>query len=323
MRLFKKTVFWVLVLAALGGAFYLFDRKSEEKKADTEVKKRLFAFGPGDVTAFTIKKRGAVPVEARKEGSEWTLSLPVPAAGDRDAIGKYLDKLVNAKLDGVLYEKPPAGKLEEMGLKEPYLSVELTAGGQKKTISFGDTGPTLNVSFAALSSEERILRINTDIRADADKEAYDMRDKNILAFDPTRVKSFDIQWTGGERIVVDHPSEGKWHALGLPDGKTDFLRVMEMLVKLKKSGIKAFIDEDPKDLGLYGLKNPRLKLVFVDEKGVRQTLAVGSKDKQRRGYHAFRGGDRNVFLLDEDVVDSVPRNASDLEEKTDVAKRSP
>ncbi|MBI5587062.1 MAG: DUF4340 domain-containing protein [Deltaproteobacteria bacterium] len=321
MRLFKKTVFWVLILAALGGFFYLIDKKSEEKKVVAEAQKRLFAFESKEVVGFTIKKKGFEPVSVKREGDIWLVTSPVNAPGDNKEVGKYLEKIASARLDGVLFEKAPQGKLEEMGLSDPSLSVELIpARGESKTILFGDTGPTHNISFAAIKNDPRIFRINTDIKTDADKEAYDMRDKTILSFEPTKVKNLDIRWTDGNRVVVNQTSEGKWNTLGLPDGKTDFLRLMEMLVKFKKSGIKAFIDENPKDLNPYGLKAPRVRILFVDEKGVKHSIFIGGRDKERRGYYAVNGEAKNVFLLEEDVVDSIPRSVGDLEEKNEGTK---
>lgn len=318
MKLFKKTVFWVLVLAVIAGSFYLFDKKSEEKKSEEEVKKRLFAFTPDDVVGFDIKRSDGQGVSVRMENDVWIVTRPITAAGDVKRITRFLEKLVNARMDGVLFEKAPEGKLDELGLAEPFLQVELsTRGGSSTTVSFGDRGPTHNISYAAVKDDPRIFRINTDVRADADKGVYDMRDKTVLPFDPTRVKSFDIKWTDGQRIVVEQQAEGKWNALGLSEGRTDFLKVMEMLVKLKKSEIKAFVEEDPERLEPYGLDKPRARLIFVDEQGIRNRLLIGGRDRSRRGYYAARGAGRNVFLLEEDLLDSIPRSLGELEEKED------
>lgn len=319
--MFKKTVFWVLILAVLGGLFYIIDRKSEEKKAETEVQKRLFSFAPSEIMGFTISKKGSPPVSVKREGDLWMVTSPVNSLADAKEVTEYLEKLVSAKLDGVLFEKAPDEKFKEMGLFDPDLFVELIPErGDSSTIVFGDTGPTHNISFAAIKNAPRIIRINTDIKTDADKSAYDMRDKAILSFEPTRVKKLDIKWTDGNRIVVEQTSEGKWNTLGLPDGKTDFLRLMEVLVKFKKTPVKAFVDEDPRDLGEYGLKTPRATLVFVDEQGVKHSTRIGGRDRERRGYYAVNGEAKNVFLLEEDIVDSIPRSIGDLEEKNEGTK---
>lgn len=318
MKFFKKTVFWVLMFAVLGGSFFIFDKKTEEKKAVEEIKKRLFAFGPDDVSSISIKRKEGESLTLKKEGDVWMLTSPVTAPAHKENVDKFLDKVVNAKLDGILFEKTPEGKLEEMGLTDPYLTVEFTrSGNANTTINFGDPGPTNNVSFAVIKDDPRIYRIMTDVRADADKAVYDMREKTIFTFDPTKVKNFDVKWAEGERIIVEHPSEGKWNAMGLSEGKTDFLKVMEMLIKFKKSEIKAFVEEEAKDLKLYGLDAPRVRLLFNDETGVRHSIMLGERDKQRRGIYAIIGGEKKVILLEEEVYDTIPRKVSDLEDKGD------
>ncbi|MBI5233683.1 MAG: DUF4340 domain-containing protein [Deltaproteobacteria bacterium] len=315
MRFFKKTVFWVIMLAIVGGSFYLLDKKTEEKKAEAEEKARLLPYTEDDISSFTLKRKdGTITVE--REGDGWKIASPLFAAGDKKNIDKLVQNLIRAKVDGVLFEDPPQGKLKEVGLEEPYLTLELKGSAAVlKAIDFGDYGPTQNVAFARIVGEKRILRIHSDVRADADKKVYDLRDKTISPFNPTNVKSFDIRWKEGERIVVNHPGEGVWDVEGLGEGKTDFLKVMEFLIKLKKSEIKDFTDETPESLKPFGLDEPRVRVSFIDEKGARHTLLLGSRDKQKRGVFAQRGGEKNVFLVEEELMDTVPRSISDLEEK--------
>ncbi len=316
MKFFKKTVFWVIILAILGGSFYIFAREVEEKKAIEEEKKRLFLFEPEDVTTIAVRKPGQEDVVVKRVEESWVLSSPVQAPGDGENIEKFLEALVEAKTDAVLFEEPPPGKLEELGLKEPYLRVELrTDDGTSKTVNFGDFGPTHNIAYASIEGDTRIFRIHSDIRTDSDKGAYYFRDKTILTFDPLKVRVFEIKWNGGEDIVIEHPQEGKWDAVGLPPGKTSFVKLMELLVLLKKGEIKAFVDEDPQDLEGYGLDRPRVELVFTDDKGAKHTLLFGKRDKVRRGFFAKRGSQKFVFVLEEEVMNRIPRTLAELEEK--------
>ena len=318
MRFFKKTIFWVIMLAVLGGSFFIFDKEVEEKKVVEELKKRLFAFEPADVAEFTIEAEGRKIVIGRMGEDVWSLAEPLIAKADSKNIKKFLDSLVLAKWDGVLFEDPPPEKLEELGLKDPYLTVILKTNRETThTIFFGDYGPTHNVSFVTIDGDSRIFRIHSDRRAEADKEVYDLRDKTVLPFDTTKVKSFDIIWDNGEHIEVLHPEGGRWDADGLPEGKTDFLKVMEMLITLNKTEIKAFVEETPKTLKPFGLENPRVLIYFKDEKGTRHSILLGGKDKEQRGVFSKSGGRKNVFLLEEDVLEAIPRSVADLEETLD------
>ncbi len=321
MKFFRKTVFWVIVLAVLAGTFYIFNKEVEEKKAVEEEKKKLFHFDPEDVALIAIRKPGQKDVVVKRvDDDAWVITSPVDAPGDKKNIEKFLKDLVMAKTDAVLFEEPPEGKLEELGLKTPYLKVELqTDDGRSKTVHFGNFGPTHNIAYASIEGDTRVFRINSDIRTDSDKGAYYFRDKTILTFDPLKVKTFEIKWKDGEDIVIEHPEEGKWDAVGLPAGRTDFVKLMELVVLLKKGKIKAFADDNPKDLARYGLDDPRVQFIFTDKKGVKHTLLLGKRDKVRRGIFAKRGEQPVVFVLEEEVMKRVPRKLMDLLEKQEEA----
>jgi hypothetical protein len=88
----------------------------------------------------------------------------------------------------------------------------------------------------------------------------------------------------------------------------------ELLYKIKNAKIKAFADESPRDLSVYGLSTPRLKVSIVDEKGKRLELITGEKDRKQRGIFAKRGGTQNVFVLEEDFIVGIPNKGEELEE---------
>lgn len=315
MKFFRKTVFWVFVLFLLGGAFYLYDMRSEGEKAVAEAERRLAPFDPKEVFSISIHKKGAPTVVVVREGDGWVLDTPVSAQGDVEEINKYVSKITGARYDGVLFEKAAKENLDEMGLSDPALTVALATGsGAKRTLYFGDVGPTLNISFAYVKDDPRVFRINTDIKSDADRDAYQMRDKRLVFFDPTRAKRMEITWTGGERISLEQKAEGKWNTMGVAEGRTDFMRLMETLVKLRASKIKAFVEEEKKGLEKYGLKTPRAVVSFIDADGLRHSISIGARDKESRGYYAV-ADNTGVVLLEEDLVDSIPRSAADLEDR--------
>ncbi|MBI3752687.1 MAG: DUF4340 domain-containing protein [Deltaproteobacteria bacterium] len=315
MRFFKKTVFWVIALAVVGGSFYLIDRQLEEKKVVEEAKKRLFPFEPGDIIEFQIT-RGNENIILRKEGSDWFLENPLRAVADKEVVQKLLDAVINAKFEATLFETQSEGKLKEMGIigKDSLSATFKASSGLIKTIVFGDRNPTMNLGFAILKDDPRIFRLTADIKAEADKTVYDLRDKTALAFKPLKIKGFEIKWSDGKIIAVDHPGEGKWHIVKPKNAAANAIKITELLYRIKDSKVKAFIDESPKDLAGYGLSRPALKFSVTDDKGKQIALLVGEKDKKQRGIFAKRGDAPNVFLLEEDFMVNMPKTAEELEE---------
>ncbi|MEK9148973.1 MAG: DUF4340 domain-containing protein [Candidatus Desantisbacteria bacterium] len=314
MRFFKKTIFWVIILLVLSGLFYFFDEKVTEKEVAEEAKRNLFSFVPSDVTEFSITRGGTV-IAVKKGISGWVIEKPVIAYADQTAVEDLLNRAVKAKIDGVLFDEAPVGKLKELGLEPPYISVSLTTPSGTISLSLGDRGPTQNVSFAVLSNDKRVFRVHADVRSEIEKTLYDLRDKVVVAIDPRTLKQVEVLWQDRNGITIQHPQENVWDTHGIATGKTDDTKLLAFLYGVKEAKAKAFIDENPQDLMPYGLTRPRLKIKFIDNKNLLQTLLVGDKDKKLRGFYAKRGGDRNVFLLEEDFLDNVPDEAGDLEAK--------
>ncbi len=317
MRFFKKTMFWIIIMAVIGGSFYLIDRGVEEKKVIVEEKKRLFPFEPNDVAEFQII-RGSENIVLRKDGSDWFMESPLRAKGDKETAQKLLDGVIKAKIDGILFENQPQEKLKEMGLIDSPTSLTATfrtAAPLVKTIIFGDRNPGMNLGYAILKHDPRIFRLTADIKAEADKTVFDLRDKTAINFAPLKIKGFEIKWQDSAAIAVEHPAEGKWHIVKPKGAIASSNKVTELLYKIKDSKIKAFADEEPKDLSVYGLDKPRLSINITDEKGSRLELLVGERDKKQRGLFAKRADAKNVFVLEEDFILGMPKSAEDLEEK--------
>ena len=281
MRFFRKTLFWVIALAVIGGAFYFINRQVEEKKVVEEIKKRLFPFESGDIAEFQII-RGSESIFLRKEGGDWFLESPLRVLADKEAVQKLLEAVINAKFEATLFETQSEEKLKEMGISgKDNLSVTFKiASGLVKTIIFGDRNPTMNLGFAILKDDPRIFRLTADIRAEVDKTVYDLRDKTALSFEPLKSKGFEIKWLDGKSITVEHPSEGKWHIVKPKEAVANAIKVTELLYKIKNSKVKAFIDESPKDLTSYGLSKPTLKITIIGENGKQTELHIGEKDKK-------------------------------------------
>lgn len=320
MRFFKKTIFWFIALAVIGGSFYLIDRKKEETKIASETRKRLFFFEPKDVIELQILRTDGKEITEnillRKEADNWFLESPTRDKGDKDAIENLLKGVVNAKYDGILFENQPPEKLREMGIADSPTSLEVRFRTQSivKTIVFGDRNPGMNLGFAILKDDPRIFRLTADIKAEADKTVYDLRDKTVVDFAPLKIKDFTIKWLDGKGITVTHPQEGKWHIVKPKTAVADALKTTELLYKIKGAKIKAFADEEPKDMSVYGLLQPRLKIDITDETRKGHVLLIGERDKKHRGFFAKRLDAKNIFVIEEDFILNIPRSPEDIEE---------
>ena len=310
MTFIRKTLFWVITLVFLGGMFQLLNQKTEENRLVEEVNLRLFPFTSEKVTAFWIETReNGVRLRVVRKGDGWQFVVPLDTPGDGKVIDKLLVNILKARKDAILFDKPTPEKLQELGLEVPELGMGFETEGATSIIRFGDKGPTNNVAYAKFDDDPRVLRIHSDVKQEADQSIYALRDKTVLAFDPLRTVRLEIT-RQRSRVVVRH-NRGKWDMIEPVQARAAMANVLETMYTIKNSEIKAFIDENPTDLHLYGLENPAITFAVLDKDEKKpQHLLIGSKDRSRRGYFAQRAGSVGVFLVEEELVHALMADAA-------------
>ncbi|MBI4936687.1 MAG: DUF4340 domain-containing protein [Nitrosomonadales bacterium] len=306
MNFTKKTLFWVIVLIALSGVFFLFDKKQDEVKQVKEANLRLLPFAVKDIGEFWIyhiKENLRVQVVRGKEG--WQLAQPLSAKGDAKAIEKFLTNVVTARKDAVLFDRIEPAKLAELGLAAPEIEMGLKAGGEETVIVFGEKGPTHNIAYVMFKGKPEVYRVHSDLKKEAGKDAYALRDKTILDFDPVKMRRLEIVTKDMRRVVVEQ-DQGKWNLLEPTRERAAMAKVLELLYVVKNGEIKAFADENPADLTPYGLSSPMLQLtVYQEQKETPYILTIGDKDRAKRAYFARTNQQKKVFDVEEDMVNTI------------------
>jgi len=305
----KKTLFWIIILISLAGAFHFFDQEKESEKQVIAASFRLLPFNVADVSEFWINNRAEhLEIRAIRADDEWKLVQPLVTKGDKEAIEKYLNIIVTARKDAILFSQPGPEKLKELGLDNPKIEVGLTAKGKETVIIFGEKGPTLNISYAMFKGNPEVYRVHSDLRAESTKDAYALRDKTIIDFNPVKMKRLEIVQKGKARVVIEQDN-GKWNMLEPSKGQASMEKVLETLFSIKNGKIKAFIDENPSDLTTYGLFSPKLALtIYMQKKATPYKLIIGKKDRKKRGYFATTEAADKVFDVEEDLVKTILLN---------------
>lgn len=306
MIFFRKSLFWVIALVVLAGGFYFVDDRAREADRAEEARLRLFSFGGANVTAFWIADGDTgTRIRAVRTNEGWWLSEPLRARGDDQAIETLLRNVTGSRKDAVLFENPTPAKLKELGLDGPGLELGLFAGSEKTVIRFGDKGPTLNVTYAMFDGDPRVYRIHTDVRVQADIDAQAIRDKTVLSFDPIKLARLELDRRDADNVVILH-EKGRWDMTEPEAAQAVMDKVLETLYLVRNSAVKAFIDDAPTDLAQYGLDSPAITVTIAETgRADALVLAIGAKDRTRRGYFARTGNAANVFLVEEALVDAL------------------
>ncbi len=313
MNFTKKTLFWFIVLITLSGAFFFFDKKEEAVKQLKEEQLKLLPTAVKDILEFRInyiKENRQIKLVREKDG--WQLVQPLSAKGDSKAIEKLLTNVVTSRKDAVLFEKVEHTKLVELGLGDPEVEVGVKSANGEIVIVFGERGPTNNVAYAMFKGRPEVYRVHSDLKKDVSKDAYALRDKTILDFDPAKLRRLEIVKKGMSRVVIVQ-NQSKWNMLEPVKGIASMAKVLEYLYAIKNGEIKVFADENPTDLAPYGLTSPMLQLtIFQEQKEKPYILIIGDKDRANRGYFAKVDQAKKVFDVEEGLVDTLILNMDKL-----------
>lgn len=308
MKQFKKTIFWIIALAAIFGTYLLVEDRVEESERVEQAVLKLFPFEIEDVAEFWIDDDNGLRVRVVRQKDGWWLDQPLNAKGDDEAIAKMLENIVRARKDAVLFENPEPEKLGELGLAKPGLSISFRTNSGVTTMQFGDKGPTLNVTYGRFEGSPAIYRVHSDVKTESDASVYALRDKTTLAFDPTKLRHLKITRRDRETVEITH-DRGRWDVVQPKSGQANQATVLEVLFAIKDTPVKSFVAEMSMDLSSYGLNSPAI-VVTVLEEGQKeaQVLRIGDRDRKQRGYFAISNDNNNIVLLEEKLIKNLLRD---------------
>ena len=153
---------------------------------------------------------------------------------------KFLTNIIKARKDAVLFQDPQPAKLEELGLATAELEMGFETSAGSTIIQFGHKGPTHNIAYARFQGDPKVYRIHSDVKQEADKSVYSLRDKTILDFDPLKLSRLDVQRKDSDTIVIEH-HKGRWNMLQPHSARAAMEKVLETLYEIKNSQVKEFI----------------------------------------------------------------------------------
>ncbi len=316
MKYFKSTFAWVIALVALAGYSYLdYDKTRVEEKRKDEAT-RLIPFYPKDILAISINKEERV-IELERWEEGWKIITPINAKADNEAVEKFLGYVTDSRNDAdyVMDYDPSPERLAEFGLANPTVSVTLKGGKELTpyTLVFGNRAPTKGVAFARLKGKKPVYRVLSYARAEADKDVHYFRDKTVLRLNPLMIDQLVIKRRKGS-IRVKLPDSGKWEIEKPIKARADHNRIFELLGMFANAEVKEFISENKDNLKAYGLDEPAIELMLwlSGDSDATVKIQVGDRSPKKRGYFLTMSDRNNVFLLEEDLISSIPMAANEI-----------
>jgi hypothetical protein len=141
----------------------------------------------------------------------------------------------------------------------------------------------------------------------------DKRDK-AFTVQADAIEEITIKSESGERTTL-RKSGSDWQMVEPLTAQPDSAEVSGLTSNISNLEVQRVIDENPSDLGEYGLASPRVELTFKTG-GQERQLLIGRKTPPGTDLYAKLGDQPRVFLISSYLDSTFNRNTFDLRDKT-------
>lgn len=289
----KNILILVVVLGLLIGAYYYVNNRPVKDEEPVNEKVEISKFDKEKLVKMTIKTKDST-LTLTKEGEEWTVDYPHEIALNQSAIDDIAYSFASLYAERVVDEEPK--DLSDYGLKDPQATAEgELEDGEKKVFYLGDKTPTGDTYYLMAKDDPKVYVVWMNHGEHFTYELSDIREKKLPAIDKMDFNYLKIEKKGERPIEIrkneKQTEEQASFGLGLwqmtmpynePMG-VDGDKFQNTLDSIPSFTIKDFIDDDPQDLGKYGLDEPEAEFIFKDSENTLK-LYIGKEHDEKTVY---------------------------------------
>jgi hypothetical protein len=338
----QKSLVTLLGLVVAAGALGLYayfgvmkaDEAEQERK---ETSDKLFAArAPGEkspdggvpgapvFTYLTLTAKGQTTVLEKGQDGKWRIISPIKARADEAAVESITSQLADAKMKATIEENPAEQDLAKYGLKEPKFSVRAKAHlpedpKQEKEVSLvGGIENTFDGSvYMRRDGDKKVYSAEGGVRYALDKSTYELRDKEILAFDEPKLKAIEVK-TGKNAYTLERDDKQAWRVTKPVALAAEGPTVVGMLSALKNERALSFPTDSPEERKKLGFDAPALDAWLTPESGDR--IHVRMARTAEKGYVLREQGAEAVLAeVSSGAVAHLDKAPMELRDKTVLA----
>jgi hypothetical protein len=313
-----RIVVLAVLVAALGSYIYWKELPQAQKEAEKE---KLAGVTDDAVTGIELTYPDRTIALAKGDGG-WRLTQPIDAPADEPVVKSLVTAITGAQVQKSL-DDVPQGDLAPFGLEKPATTITLrTKDGPLPPIHVGKNTAIGAKTYVRKGQEGKIFLTASTIQTSINKQARDLRDKQLLTFQDDDVQRVELTKPGAPPLTLARKDKDAWtiEPGGAPADPTE---VRSYLSSLRTTRATDFPDDAPADLAKYGLDKPRLTVTVATGKdgAVTQQLVVGgeSSGEQTKSVYVKRASTPNVFAVGEWAFRSLDKDAAALRDKTVLA----
>ena len=268
-------------------------------------RKRVFQFDRNQVTRLkiaTVRETVVLYKEGRGDKETWTIKSPAEAPADQPEVKSLLFGLQDLKAQDFL-DDPKDRAATRARLGQPLAAFTLHVGESDRTLSLFIDPQDKRLAYAESAPQEPLFKITPAVAQDLAKGLFALRNKQLIAAEPDRVKTLVIKTAGQEYSLTREGAD--WLVDGDPHAKADAARVNMFVTRVVRLQAERSVTGKPTDLTPYGLASPTTELIAADEQG--RSLGRIAFGRQEQGLAYARGSAMpGVFQVRPDILKEIP-----------------
>ncbi len=245
-------------------------KASLEKKLFDLRDRRAMTLDADQIQHITTDYKGKKWALEKNPEGVWDLVLPPAVRADRFTVEGLISSLRGLTMQSIAADEKK--NLGSYGLSSPELRVDLTGPGGTQTLLLGKKDKEGDRYFAANSALESVFTLGSDFRTQFEKDAADLREKDLFTFSNFEVKHLEVDSPKGHQVYGQQKNQWKQSA---PSAKNlDSAKMDTFLGDLRDLRADSFPQGG--DLAQFGLNKPAYRFVVkFGEKNQTETVEIG------------------------------------------------
>lgn len=313
MKLYRNAIILVVVVALLGGAYY-FANKYKKPAADNTGTAATDTIKVIDTTTDKIEKVTLVNSEGTfvivMKGKDWVLSSPTDLNADPSQLSSVVINASSIIADKVVEEN--ATNLAQYGLDKP---VELTLkfkDGTEKTVLVGSETSTQGGYYVKMKDSGKVYVVGTYTCEKLLMKRKDMKSKTLYTLKSDDIISLSMDRKGQSVFTSQKSKDIGWNILSPIQGNANTAAIAPMLDAITQTAVNEYIEENPADLGKYGLANPVYAFDFATASAKYRLLLGNLKVNGGTERYAMLDGTKDVFTIDGTAYNFLDRPLKEI-----------
>ena len=326
---FRTTLIIIVLLAGIGGAYYLFFQESADETPNEKQRiHQVYGIARENVQQVEISFADAAYQNlklVKDTTGDWQLENPFQADADGEKMNQMLDDILNKRVKQHL----EITGLTQYGLDTPSITLSLWTAGTSPAATFLIGQKAINFSvYVKEKSEAHIFLIESSALDDLTKSPTDLRSRSVIKFSTETVSNIQIQHrdkglTSQSSTVNCEKRGDTWLVTHPIEAKADAEEIETLLSELRALQVSTFEADTveanvPVRLENSGLDTPRLQIELTDEDKT-YALHIGSavpseNGTQERVYVKSVHQDA-IYTVSADIYKLLNKSAFDLRDK--------